>query len=249
MKRNTLISMRGAMAALAFAAISTGCAMTQQVKVSDQSYCPFLGNDLCTKLVPSDTPGRFSEAAITGGGTQRVALRYINPDAQWSQYKKVIVAPVTFWAGDDTKVSPADQQLLTSYAYKALYDALSQKFQVVDQAGPGVMVVHVAIEDASTATPVLRTVSMLVPQARGLATLKYLATGTYAFVGGAQAEAKVVDSVTGTVLAAGVDKRVGGGSLATAAQWQWGDAENSITAWAQLIASRLSLWTSGSASS
>lgn len=47
-----------------------------------------------------------------------------------------------------------------------------------------------------------------------------LATGTYAFVGGCEGEAKIMDSMTHQVLVAGVDKRVGGGSLATAAQWK-----------------------------
>jgi len=42
-----------------------------------------------------------------------------------------------------------------------------------------------------------------------------------------------------------VDKRVGGGSLKTAAQWQLGDAENAMTAWSQQMANRLSAWTSG----
>ena len=104
-------------------------------------------------------------------------------------------------------------------------------------------------DDIGKATPVLRTVSMVIPQARALATLKYVATGTYAFVGSAQAEGKVVDSVTGQVLAAGVDKRVGGGSIKTAAQWQLGDAENAMTAWSKQLADRLSSWTSGTAPS
>jgi hypothetical protein len=107
------------------------------------------------------------------------------------------------------------------------------------------MTIQVALIDAQTATPVLRTISMVVPQARALATLKYVATGTYAFVGSAQAEAKVLDSMTHQVLAAAVDKRVGGGSIKTAAQWQWGDAENAMTAWAQQLTQRLSSCTSG----
>ena len=151
----------------------------------------------------------------------------------------------SFWGGDDTTVSQADQQALTDYFTKALNDALSKKFPVVDKPGPGVMEVQVAIDDITKAVPVLRTVSMVIPQARALATLKYVATGTYAFVGSAQAEAKVFDSVTGQVLAAAVDKRVGGGSLKTAAQWQLGDAENAMTAWSQQMANRLSAWTSG----
>jgi hypothetical protein len=42
-------------------------------------------------------------------------LRYINPNAQWTQYTQVLIDPVTFWGGDDTKVSPADQRMLTNY--------------------------------------------------------------------------------------------------------------------------------------
>ena len=111
--------------------------------------------------------------------------------------------------------------------------------------GPGVMRVQVALEDVSGAVPVLRSISMIIPQARVLATLKLAATGTYPFVGSAQAEARITDSVTGEVLAAGVDKRVGSGAVSTAAQWQYGDAENAITAWSQQLTDRLTAYTQG----
>ena len=88
---------------------------------------------------------------------------------------------------------------------------------------------------------------MIVPQARVLSSLKYLATGTFPFVGAAQAEAKVTDSVSGQVLGLFVDKRVGGGAFTTGFQWQWGDAENAINHWAELAANKLSAWTSGTA--
>ena len=113
------------------------------------------------------------------------------------------------------------------------------------EPAPGVMRLQVAIVDAETATPVLRTISMAIPQARLLSTLKYLATGTYPFIGGAEGEAKMTNSVTGQLLGEWVDKRVGGGSIKTAAQWQWGDAENVMKEWATLAATRLSSWTSG----
>lgn len=249
MNKLTLASVRSrlAVAGFAIAVVAAGCATTQQVSVSDKpgTYCPFLGSAICANLTATDTPGRFSGEAMGAGGTPVAGLRYINPSAQWTQYNKVLIAPVTFWAGDDTTVSHADQLSLTNYFSKVLNAELSKKFQIVDQPGPGVMEVAVAIDDVAKAVPVLRTVSMVVPQARALASLKYLATGTYAFVGSAQAEAKITDSTTGLVLAAAVDKRVGGGSLKTAAQWQLGDAENAMTAWAQQLTTRLSSWTSG----
>ena len=60
------------------------------------------------------------------------------------------------------------------------------------------------------------------------------------------AERKILDSMSHQVIAAAVDKRVGG-SIATAAQWNMGDAENAMTAWAKQLATRLSSWTSGTA--
>jgi hypothetical protein len=237
---------------LALCALVVGCATTQQVKVSAasaQRACAFLGASVCAKLTTQDAPGRFSGAALTGGSESVANLRYVNPNARWTEYRKVVIAPVTFWAGDTASVSPADQHALSEYASQVLQQQLATKFEVVQRPGPGVMTVQAAIVDAQAATPILRTISMAIPQARALATLKYVATGTYAFVGGATAEVKVIDSVSHEVLAAAVDRRVGGGSLATAAQWKLGDAENAMTAWAQQLTTRLSTWTSGGAPS
>jgi hypothetical protein len=107
------------------------------------------------------------------------------------------------------------------------------------------MKLQVALTDVAAATAGLRTITMVLPQARMLSTVKRGATGSYPFVGGAQAEFKLTDSMTGEILAAGVDRRLGGGSISTAAQWQWGDAENVMKEWAKLAAERFSAWTKG----
>ena len=222
---------RGRMVVLCLAVVVSACSATQQVPIQKTDIkCGFLGAD-CDRLIAGDQG--------------QAALRYVNPNANWTQYKKVLIDPVTFWGSDNTKISAEDQQTLTNFFYQAMREQLGKKFEVVDQAGPGVMRVQVALTDTEAATPGLRTVSMVIPQARLLNTLKYAATGTYAFVGGAQAEGKVTDSVSGQVLAEAVDKRVGGGAVSTAAQWQWGDAENAMTAWATQMTDRLSAWTSG----
>jgi len=182
---------------------------------------------------------------LTPGGKGQMSLRYINTAAPWTQYNKVLLEPVTFWGDDTTKLSAADQQMLCNFLHQALYEQLETKYQMVDQPGPGVMRLQVALMDAKAATPVLRTVSMVVPQARALSTLKYLATGTYPFIGEAQGEAKITDAVSGQLLGEWVDKRVGGGSIKAAAQWEWGDAENAMKEWAVKAAETLSSWTSG----
>ena len=205
-----------------------GCAVTQKQSV-EHVASGFLGD---TSL-------------LTPGDKEQASLRYVNPNAQWTKYNKVLLEPVTFWGDDKTKISAKDQQMLTNFLQEQLYQQLSQKYQMVNEPGEGVMRLQVALVDAESATPVLRTVSMVIPQARLLSSLKYLATGTYPFIGGAQAEAKMTDSVTGELLGMWVDNRVGGGSIKTAAQWEWGDAENAMKEWATMAATKLSSWTSG----
>jgi hypothetical protein len=219
----------GVVAALVLMGALAGCTTTQQVAVERAGVPGFLGDT--SKLTPGDK--------------EQASLRYINPAVQWTQYKKVLLEPVTFWGDDRTKISAKEQQMLCNFLHEQLHDQLKTKYEMVTEPGPGVMRLQVAIVDAEAATPVLRTISMAIPQARLLSTLKYLATGTYPFIGGAEGEAKMTDAETGQLLGEWVDKRVGGGSIATAAQWQWGDAENVMKQWATLAATRLSSWTSG----
>jgi hypothetical protein len=212
----------------------SACSTTQKVALNQTDLnCAFLGSE-CSLLTP--------------GGKGEAGLRYINRTANWTQYNKILIDPVTFWAGSSTTVSASNQQMLVDYFSQQLKAQLGQKFEIVSQAGPGVIKLDVAIVDASSATPLLRSISMLVPQARALSTLRYLATGTYPFVGGAQGEVRATDSVSGEILALAVDKRIGGGAFTNAFQWKWGDAENVVNTWINMITTRLSALTSGTES-
>lgn len=211
----------------------TGCAKT----VSEQSAvvtsvqggaapaaAGFFGNDL---------------SLLEPGSEGQAAMVYINPNAQWKQYDKIMIEPVQFWDDPDTRVSPSDQHVLTAYFYNQLKEQLQKNFTIVDQGGAGVLQLQVALSNATAATPGLRTVSVLIPQARILTAGASLATGSYAFAGSAEAEMKATDSASGQLLAAAVDKRAGGMAVSSAAQWQWGDAENAMNYWAEKISSRL----------
>jgi Protein of unknown function (DUF3313) len=187
----------------------------------------FLGNDYSLLTPPAE------------GSDQEAMLRYVNPSANWSSYSKIMVAPVTFWAADDSKVSAADQQALCNYAYSVLVKDLGKNFTIVDQPGPGVLKLSAALTDATSAVPVLRSISVVVPQARVLSAIKMVATGTYAFVGSAQGAAKLNDSDSGLLLAAWADKRAGGTSIKNVDVFQWGDAENAMDYWADGLDKRL----------
>jgi hypothetical protein len=183
----------------------------------------FLGPD-ASKLKPGPEGG--------------AALVWINPNAQWKTYDKVLLEPVQFWAADDSKVSAADQQTLTTYFYNSLQTNFQKSSTLAEQPGPGVVKFQVALMDATTATPGLRSVSVIVPQARILNLAQSMATDSYAFVGSAEAEFKATDSVSNELLAEAVDQRAGGLGLKGAASFKWGDAQNAMDYWAQRIPQR-----------
>jgi Protein of unknown function (DUF3313) len=187
----------------------------------------FLGSDYTLLKPPAE------------GSGQTAMLVYTNPSVNFSSYTKVIIAPVTFWANDDSKVSAADQQTLCNYMYNLLTEEFSKNFTVVNEPGPGVAKLTGAISDATSATPGLRTISIIVPQAHALNLIKAGLTGTYAFVGSATGEAKLTDSVSGQLLAAWADQRFGTAAVSNATVFQWGDAENVMTAWAKGLDQRL----------
>lgn len=187
----------------------------------------FLGSDYALLKPPAE------------GSGQKAMLVYTDMSANFTSYSKIIIAPVTFWAADDSKVSAADQQTLCNYAYNTFSTEFAKNFTIVDQPGPGVARLSIALTDATTAVPGLRSISVVVPQARVLSAIKMAGTGTYAFVGSAQGEAKLTDSVSGRLLAAWADKRVGGTSITNIDVFQWGDAENAINYWAKGLDERL----------
>jgi len=178
-------------------------------------------------------------ALLQPGQEGQAAMVYVNPSAQWSQYNKIMLEPVEFWDDPDTKVSPTDQHVLTAYFYNKLKEDLQKNFTMVDQGGPGVLNLQIALINADSATPGLRSVTVVIPQLRVINAAQSLVTGSYAFVGSAEAEMKASDSSTGQLLAGAIDKRAGGIAMSSAAQWQWGDAENAMNYWAEHIDSRL----------
>jgi hypothetical protein len=180
----------------------------------------FLGNDYSLLTPPAK------------GSDQQEMLRYLNANINWSSYNAVIIAPVMFWANDDSRVSAANRQILCNYFDQVLNKDLGKNFTIVNRPGPGVAKLSAALTDATSAIPVLRTISLVSPQARVLSLIKMATTGAYPFVGSAQGAAKLTDSVSGQLLEAWADKRMGSSALKNVNVFWWGDAENAMDYWA-----------------
>jgi len=218
----------------------SACSATSQGQVALQQEPPAGQAASGGQAAPSG-PAQFlgSDASLLQPGAEgQAAYVYINPNVQWSNYKKVMLKPVEFWDNPDTSVSPDDQKMLTSYFYNSLQQNLQKNFILVNQPGPGVITMAVAIINAEGATPGLRSVSLVIPQARILNYAQSVATGHAAFAGSAEAAFKATDSSSGTLLAESVDKRIGGMAVSNAAQIKWGDSEAAMDYWSLHITQR-----------
>lgn len=221
--------------AVAILVFVSGCATRDKrvatVKQAEPALCAFLG-DTCELLKPTAQ----SEAG----------LRYVNPKVNFTRYNKVMVDVVGIFGSDVARVPPRDRQALIDLFHKTLSEQLAKRYQIVDQPGPGVARVQVALLDAEAVTTRARPISLVIPQKRvPAAGGAPLVTGRYPFAGGAQAVAQLTDSVTGQLIAAAVDRRAGAGADQRAGQWQWADAENAIKAWSEIMVGGLYSYTSG----
>jgi hypothetical protein len=208
--------------------------------------CPVTTEQPLSEVEKAPRSGFLTDYSLLQPGKEgQAALRYVNPNAKWNSYTGIYIEPVVFLSDAETHVDPQDQQTLSSYYYNALKTHLSQVLPIVDRPGPNVLVVRAALSNVTSATPGLRTISVVIPQARLLNAAQSLATDSYAFVGSARSEAEVKDGGTGTILAEAVDGRSGGMSIKNAGVWEWGDAEHAMDYWAELAAKRLGEFRSG----
>ena len=196
----------------------------------------FLASCATTKTgpVPQYT-GFLADYSILQPGQEYQPERvYSNPAADWKKYTKILLDPVTLWQGNASQlqgISQADAQKLADYFYNLLYRNFSQTYQMVREPGSDTLRISVAIVKLEEGRVVLETISSIVPQLTAATKLASLVTGKEPLVGKASVEAKVTDAQTGTLLAAGVDQRIGGKTLNSLSLSSWGDVDHIMQFW------------------
>jgi len=216
----------------------SGCASTQGAKSVEKSG--FLGD---YSMLREGERSTMSESSA-----DQALWIYKNPAAEWSKYKKIQLDPVTLWTSQKDSqlkdVSAADRQRLAGLLWAKLDEALRKDYEIVNEPGPDVLRVQVAITEASESSVALDTVTSIIPQTRMLSGMKSLATGVSAFTGSASVEGKMTDGGTGALLAAAVDRRGGTKSLSGVTN-SWNDVEEAYRFWAEKLRYRLCQWRGG----
>lgn len=171
------------------------------------------------------------------GGSEQPSLVYRNPDADWTRYEAILFEPVTIWRsgkGSLGGIADEDLQRLAAEFHAAVRARLGESYRLVDKPAPGVLRVRLGITDASRSDPVLDVFTFDVPPAQSVRAEQTLDAGMQALVAAAAIEGEITDSVTGELLAAGVDRRRG-----TRAITSWQDLHAALDRWASWLAGRL----------
>lgn len=179
----------------------------------------------------------YDYSRLEPGGEGRSQLVYINPDADFSRYDAVLFEPVSVWiVPSETPVQHDRQQLqdLANAFHAAVSERLQEDYRLTTVPGPGVLRLRMALTEAEESTVSMDIVSMVIPVATIASWGNKMATGTHAFVGKAGVEAEFSDSRSGLILAAAVDRRVGGKDF-TGSTDSWGDVMEAFRYWADRV--------------
>ncbi len=206
--------------------VCASCATTHQVRSVETSG--FLDN--------------YSQ--LHEGEGEEALMVYIDPDADFNQYDKIIIDPIRLMASEDSdmgKISEEDRQAIADYFYTALNEDLSKKFTVVSDSGPGTMKLRIALTDMTGSAVVLDTIGSILPIGMALNVISKVATGNNMSVGSATAEVELLDTSTGKRLVAAVDGRGGTKYTGEFDKFdEWEDTKDACDFWSDRIALRLS---------
>ncbi len=183
-------------------------------------------------LPKTDFLGEYAKKMEPGpeGGAK---YRWVNPDADFNKYKKVMVDYVVFSLAPDSDykyIEGEEMKNLGDAASLALVIAIKEKYPIVAEPGPDVVRLRMAIVGLKQSSPALSTVTTVVPVGLGLSLIKKGASGTWTGAGATQAEAMALDSMTGEVLGVMYDEYSAGFSERFT---KWGSVEEAFTYWAQ----------------
>jgi len=191
-------------------------------------------------------------------GDDGEALRlYRNPkfaaSSSFVPYTKVLLDPVKMYGSPSSKLHDAPQAQNDAIAqgfYQQLREQLGKDYQMVNKPGPGTLQVSVAIVDAQEADTSMKAASYI-PIPLGLPGAKAAAmqavshtSGKPPFTGQVTIEGKMADALSGEIIAAEIDRRVGArrpviGLFESNTYDSWSDVTEAERYWAELLRYRL----------
>ena len=190
------------------------------------------------------------------------AMSWRDASVDWKQYNAVLIERMKVYVKEDSKekgIDPSDLKMLTDYFYEALKKAIEPSTPVVEQAGPGVLGLRIAITDLMPTKAALSIAGTLTPYAFVAEAASGPASGRPAgstpYLGECGVEVQFVDGRTGKVVAEFTDRKIGkkydvdasAGGMEAAKKWAdgyfdsfttWNYAKDAFDSWAKLFRQR-----------
>jgi hypothetical protein len=180
---------------------------------------------------------------LSRGGEGEALLFYENPEANWPSYNKIFLAPVAYYGGRETYpkgFTRADLQKLVNRFYYILYNDLAEDYQMVDEPAPHTLRIQVALTSVGESSQAADSVSTVAPViVNPIRNFAGSLSGETIFAGQASIEAKITDGLTGKLLYAAVDRRVGQRSTSGSSTRRTADVEEIMWFWGDLARYRL----------
>lgn len=176
---------------------------------------------------------------LKAGGDNAAALVYTKPGVDFKAYDKLMFERVAVSLNSSAagrELDPTILKEMADYYQNALLEAVKSGYTIVDQPGPGVLWVRVAITDIVPSNPTANTLSSIVPIGMAVSAAAKATTDANMGTGEAASEIEVLDSQTMERLAAAVDRRQGGKA---AFRGKWVDTQQAFDYWAKRFRERL----------
>ena len=205
-----------------FLILITGCSSTFQTR----------------KVTTSGFLGDYSQ--LKNGSGKEAQLLYINSQADFNSYARILMDPVKFYSDKNSKLEGEDKKRIVDYLHATILEQLKYDYTFVNKQSEVTMRLRVAITEARGSKVVMDTISSIVPIGMALGLVKKVAVGTNLSVGKASVELEIQDSLTGERLVAAVDERAGRKYTGKFDKFQkYHTVEDAFDYWAEKLKKRL----------
>jgi hypothetical protein len=221
MKRNSLIVLRYPVLVLvAVMLLVTSCGGKQARKAK---FSGFLGNDY---------------ELLKKGGRGEALYVYVNKDAAWSSYNKILLDPVVIYQPSKKGSPPEDLQKVANNFYVIVSRELSKTHELVKEPGPRTLRIQGALTNVEKGSATGQAITSVIPHGIVASVATDFITGKPLFAGELSVEAKIIDARTGELLVAGVDRRIADKNIQSIMD-SWEAVNKVLQIWSKMFAFRL----------
>jgi hypothetical protein len=164
----------------------------------------------CASVAPPAYRGLTSAPQLRPTGAPHVPLEFRHASADLRAFSKLIIDPVTTYDGGDAQfggVSPEDRKIIAEYMQQTFAEVLGEKHEIVQTQARSSARIRLTLTGIEANTPVLSTVTRLIPIGLAINAGAQAAGQQGAFMGSVSYAVEVFDASTGDLVYAYVTRQ------------------------------------------